>query len=220
MKRLVLLIFLMFYANTVWADQPIDLVKVLCIQKKGMPYFSVEVDSFAEAADYIYFGKSEGNETTKEQRIAALRGYGLIYPKDFKYECVLENVTYRITGNEPPHAERGMCGGDPRLVISLYMNEKLLLKDVYMAPSCFTELSGETNPYINKIVVDEGVKGWGETSILASVTGKTEKKLLSLLNQFTEDSSKYIDQNYIDCIVQSGFFDATKETTALEKCHE
>jgi hypothetical protein len=212
---------LMCMAEPAQADQPINLLRVLCIQEKGMPHFSLEVTSFAEAATYIRFGKNEGDTTTKKQRIDALRKYGLIYPQNFEYECVLPNATYRITGNEPPHRERGMCGGNPRLTVSLYHNGKALLKKVYMTPSCFTELFDEKSPYISKIVVDEAIEGWNSGWIWTTISNADEAKLLPLELPYGDESPyDVIENKYLNCIFESGLSKTQINPSDMKKCYK
>jgi hypothetical protein len=218
--RLLLLVLLAVgsFSKHGLADQPISLIQTLCIPEPGIDYFSVRLQTFAEIANYINLGHGRTPKEEREARLKTLEKYGLIYPTEFSYTCKLLNHTYTITGHRPPPRERGMCGGDPRLVLSLKRDDEIILDDVFFESSCFSDLSKDPFSYVESFSVEDGSAAHGQ--YIEAVVSDGMKKKTILFN----GDLKNLNHDQLYCLAHTGFFDhgrfatARKEIEPYEHC--
>ncbi len=189
---LFLLPIVVFFSSNARADQPINLIQTLCIPEPGIDYFSVRLQSFDEIANY---------GVNNEDHRKVLEKYGLLPTRKFSYTCKLLHHTYTITGHRPPHREKGQCGGDPRVVLSLKRDDETVLDQVFFEPSCFSELFDDSHPYIESIVVEDEISSAHDQYVQVILSDGLTKKSTRLHETF-----KSLNHDQLYCLGEKGFF--------------
>jgi hypothetical protein len=212
MKRFFALCSLLFalclLPKLVWADQPIELIKTLCMPEKGIQRFSVSTQEFYELAKYLQFGRGD-KSTTKEEREKILEKHGLIVPNDFSFECRLHSHAYKIYGHRPELQDRGMCGGDPRIVLSLARDGVLILDKVFLEKSC---LSGYQSYFVKDFSIDEFIPGWGGGQTYLTLSdGQDEEFILFKPGQ-------PLTQSVLNCMESKNYLKSNAGRALFESC--
>ena len=197
---LILALIVGGWSHSARADQPIGLIQTLCIPEPGIDYFSARLESFNEIANYIHRGHKEATAEDKKARLQTLEKYGLIFPDEFSYTCKLEHHTYTITGHRPPFREKGMCGGDPRVTITLKRDDDVILDDVFFEQSCFSDVFPDPHGYVELFSVEDGSSAHGEY-IDATVSDGTKEKIFHFSGDF-----KSLNHDQLSCLEQNNFF--------------
>jgi len=194
-----------------YADQPISMIKTLCIEEPSAGYFSLEAAKFNYLSAFIHYGSRSGLKS-EEDRIDFLKSKGLILSKEFSHSCKVGEKSYKVFGKRPPMKEKGVCGGDPRISITLQQGNSTLLDGVYFEPSCFSDTDQENSyPFIDAILIEESTSGGENVSV--EVSAKKETKLLQL-----SSVKGALTQDRLDCLVQEGFLSSKNENQIFHKC--
>lgn len=198
---------LLMHPQQASADTSTEMLRVLCMPEEYLARFYIDVESYHNLSVL----KSE-----RAQRLERLKEYGLIHPKtEFSYECNLPGAVYTIFGGQPLHREKGMCGGDPRITLSLKDGERTLLDAVYFTPSCFGEKTG-SRAYISKINIEEA--GGPMVTFILSDSHKNHEIILKYGDKINLPLP--VTQKYIDCLVRENVFDSKSRQPALTTCNE
>jgi len=216
LSLLVLTLIIGCWPHSARADQSISLIQTLCIPEPGIDYFSARLESFAQAAGYIHFGTKAGDEHDRSTRIKLLERYGLIFPDEFSYTCKLEHHTYTITGHRPPHRERGMCGGNPRIQLSLKRDDETILDDVFFEPSCFSDTR---SGYVESFAVEDDINDRHHEYVDITLSDGKARKVVT----FHQGDHNSLNRDQLYCLTQMKFFEhgivaTTKELEPYEQC--
>jgi hypothetical protein len=106
MKRLIALagLLMLLVSGPARADVTYDFVRVVCASEVGM--FEVEYRGVHDTVA----GNMHGGDM---RRADALRQYGFWPARGLVSICKLGQVVYRITVEQAPESEHGMCGDSP-----------------------------------------------------------------------------------------------------------
>ncbi|ESQ91352.1 hypothetical protein ABAC460_07230 [Asticcacaulis sp. AC460] len=172
---------------TALADEYIETVRVTCVPE--IPLFSIEYLSINDNAGFMQQNWFRTHNDAAAWR--QLRKYGYLPASKFDAVCKLPKATYRVWGHMPERQPRGECGGDPRPVLSLSREDKILLSRVYLLESCIPRSSGG---HVNAIMVH------GETE------GNAEVLEMQLRDQDGRSEDLWhikttLDQETLDCLV-------------------
>lgn len=210
-RRLSFLLFLICLFTGLWtvtparADQSISMVRVLCMPEKGIEHFSLEVQTYTELANYIYwFDKPK----LKEDRLAVLEDHGLLYPYEkFEYTCSLPKHKYTISGYKPPHLAQGMCGGDPRVTISIKRDDVTVVENVFLEQACLKYNLTKTNIFVKSISFDDNGLP------LATISDGEKQKILNI-------SNLKLTQDFFGCLAGKEFFETGIPREKIESCNQ
>jgi hypothetical protein len=186
---LILALIIGGWSHSARADQPIGLIQTLCIPEPGVDYFSARLQSFNEIANY---------DLSYDTHQKVLEKYGLLPEDEFSYSCKLLNHTYTITGHRPPFREKGMCGGDPRVTITLKQGDEIILDDVFFEQSCFSAVFPDSHPYVESFSVEDGDNGAHDQYVEVVLSDGTAKKTFHLggnLKSLSHDQLYCLEQN-------------------------
>lgn len=200
------------FPTPAYADQPIPMIRTLCMPDKGIEHFSAHVEVFHRLADYIRDG---GLPPTKDTRRDLLsEQYGLLYPlspAEYSYSCTLGSSAYKIYGYRPPHREKGMCGGNPRIILTFEKNGATILDKLYFEPSC-RDLPHPA--YIVSFSIDETTfSSFGISSAIVSDGNAQAPLAFSKMHGV-------LTQAKLDCLAEEGYFNRATRHQATKTCLE
>ncbi len=192
MRYIALILLCLLKALPAYADSPVRLIRVACIPERSLLLVS---------SNLLYNIQSISDEK--------LLQYGLLRPDHFDYTCELsKDIHYRIHGEMSPLQAKGMCGGDPRIKLSMEKNGSTAFKDIYFSPSCFSDLSGELYPYMDSILVDGEVghsHDYYEGAIRNTFMDEKGKYSRSQEINSSDIKGSVLNQQGVDCLVKHDF---------------
>ena len=210
MNRLLLALCLLSISSSAFADQPMSLIRTLCIPEAGIGHFAVNTEVSQTAADFVN-GYSSSALKNAADRIALLKKYGLIVPKDYSSECKVGTHIYKIYGDLPPAGDKGMCGGDPRTIITLEKDRVKILDKAFFDSSCFSSTCKDPYPYIKSFEIDTADNGDSVYLAFLYSDGMHEKRIHI-------GADKIVDQQSLDCLAQKGLLKENVGEAALKQC--
>jgi hypothetical protein len=143
-KILVLALFLAasLSLNAARADTVKSLVRIACVPAIGL----LDIESRA-LHDSVAGG--EGNA----ERKADLERAGFYDPHGLNISCKLGDVTYQITAEQDPPANK-ICGADPDVVLSTTRGGKPFVSQVTFGTSC------NEQSVVTRITIGDGPHSW------------------------------------------------------------
>lgn len=144
------------------ADWTQDFIRIACIPDAR--FFKIEYSPMNGGDAFVVTNDKE----TIRDRFKAWRAGGFFDPSNLKYECKLPQTIYQVIATQPPASERGLCGGAPRITLSVKENGTPLLTNVTFGYDCFN------GPSVFSLTVFETVSGYGNggTKMCVSPAGE------------------------------------------------
>jgi hypothetical protein len=200
-----------FLPTKVYAES-INMIRVLCMPEEHIAHFSVYTQPFERLSNYIH--NLNGDIGDQTSRLEILKSYGVLFPYGgFEYRCDLPSYSYRIYGHKDSLQAKGMCGGDPRIVLSLEQNGNMILKDVFFESSCFTRhrsIRKKSDYYIKSFSVD----GPRASRSFFGIVSDGEKETTIQLENYS------LTQDKLSCLGEHGLFDPKTKKQALTECFD
>ncbi|HEY6898480.1 MAG TPA: hypothetical protein VI279_14570 [Rhodocyclaceae bacterium] len=131
-SRLALGIAFSCIVSTAWADYSVEFLRIACIPEAN--YFSVE---YKPLSGSDVFPSGNFDRRVSLDRLKMWKKHGYFTPANLHYECKLAGASYILTSSQPPASDKGMCGGAPRISLSLRRNSDLWLDSVVFGEDCF-----------------------------------------------------------------------------------
>lgn len=181
---------LLFLSKESFADYGVSFVHITCIPEIHL--LKVEYESLS--GSHVSVGFSADKKSQDELK-STWQKNGYFNPSKLTYECKFSERTYKLVTVQPEPGN-GHCGVQPPVRLSLYENDKPIIKDVFFGPSCSDE------PTLNRLDLSDPPKGWGYRELYLWLAlhphSILDWKLLS--DGFSEKINSYapIDQSKIN----------------------
>lgn len=134
----ILLIAVVFSKNS-YADFDYQFLRVACIPETG----------FLDISHQFIHNTAIDASVKNVYQIFEKNGFYIPHKLDIK--CKLSEGEYRIVTSQA-EIYGGMCGATPEISLSLYRNDKLMIKNLVFGYSCFN------NPSVNQIYIQDSKK--------------------------------------------------------------
>ena len=187
--KIVLSLIMLCAVKDSLADYGVSFVHITCIPEIHL--LKVEFEDFSGSHVGVGFSRDKkGQDSLK--KLWEKNGY--FNPSKLTYECKFPEHTYRLVTVQPEPGN-GHCGVQPPVNLSLYENEKVIIKNVFFGSAC------SDGPTLNRVDLSDPPRGWGYRELYLWLALKPHStlnwKLLS--DGFEEKITSYtpIDQSKI-----------------------
>jgi hypothetical protein len=160
MKSLIIVLALLF-PTIASADSTQHFVRITCIPEAR--FFSFEyraVDGNAALTDAKY------DEKKRKRRLDLWKNQGYFEPSHLKYECRLQGVSYTLSTKQRKPQDRGGCGANQPIELTLLRNNKEILHNVMLGDVCI-----EAGAFVTSVDISEPPDGWGSKTMTICVVG-------------------------------------------------
>lgn len=125
------------------ADEYFKMVQITCAPE--IQIFEGHATGAPNIGEYLDKSPEKAKKALKEK-------YGLFLDDHISQSCTNENGTLKLEIKYRKPSPKGACGGNPGGVLSIYINNKIIVRDVPFHEDCF-DVSAYTF-YINRYYVE------------------------------------------------------------------
>jgi hypothetical protein len=147
MKSLIALagLLMLLVSGGAQADTMTDFVRVTCAPETGL--LDVEYRALHDSVARDMRSKVAPAEN-------ALVKHGFYSPRGLDLTCKLGEVVYHVSGEQDPERDRGTCGADPEVFVTVTRNGAPILNHVVFGDSCWGA------PSVRSITFGDGPPAW------------------------------------------------------------